>query len=120
MPSHGHNEARESVLPAAGGGWIAKLLKRGSGATRKQQFNVNSFRMAAVSWLIDNNHPLHEFETLAFCEMLRMANPEAERALWKSHNSVSRFVLKLYTYMKPLVAQSLSDAASKIHISFDG
>ena len=30
-----------------------------------------------------------------------------------------RFVLKLFTYMKPLVVQSLSDATSKIHISFD-
>jgi hypothetical protein len=119
-PGHGHNEVGGSALPAAGGGRIAELIKRGSSAPRKQQFDVHSFRVAAVSWVIYNNHPLREFETPDFREMLRMANPEAERALWKSHNSVSRFVLKLYTYMKPLVAQSLSDAASKIHISFDG
>ncbi|KAI1670732.1 hypothetical protein L13192_06248 [Pyrenophora tritici-repentis] len=56
----------------------------------------------------------------AFRAMLTFANLEAEAALWRSHHSVSRFVLRLYDYMVPQVVQELSTAASKIHISFDG
>ncbi|KAI0603858.1 hypothetical protein TUN205_11899, partial [Pyrenophora tritici-repentis] len=63
-------------------------------------FDVQRFRYAAVTWLVDNNHPLREFETPAFRQMIEFANPEAADALW--------------------VVQMLSSAISKIHISFDG
>jgi hypothetical protein len=49
-----------------------------------------------------------------------MANPEAESALWASHHSVSRYVVRLYDYLKPRVIQELSQSLSKIHLSFDG
>ena len=49
-----------------------------------------------------------------------MANPEAEAALWTSSISVSRYVLRLYDYLKPRVVKELSQALSKIHVSFDG
>jgi hypothetical protein len=49
-----------------------------------------------------------------------MASSEAEAALWTSYASVSRYVLRLYDYLKPRVVQELSQALSKIHISFDG
>ncbi|KAI1569536.1 Dimer-Tnp-hAT domain containing protein [Pyrenophora tritici-repentis] len=49
-----------------------------------------------------------------------MANPEAEAALWTSSMSVSRYVLRLYDYLKPRVVKELSQALSKIHVSFDG
>jgi hypothetical protein len=52
--------------------------------------------------------------------MLAMANPEAEAALWTSSMSVSRYVLRLYDYLKPCVVKELSQALSKIHVSFDG
>ena len=52
--------------------------------------------------------------------MIKMANPEAEAALWESHLSVSRFIMKFYEYLQPQVRDNLSQAASKIHISFDG
>jgi hypothetical protein len=52
--------------------------------------------------------------------MLEAANPEAASALWTSHNSVSRYVMRLYNYLQPCVAVELSKALSKIHISFDG
>jgi hypothetical protein len=45
-------------------------------------FNVQRFRLAAVLWLVDNNHPLREFETPAFRAMIEFANPEAAAALW--------------------------------------
>jgi hypothetical protein len=54
-------------------------------------FDVAGFRYAAVSWLIDNNHPLREFETQSFRDMIAYANPEAAEALWSSHNSVLRY-----------------------------
>jgi hypothetical protein len=34
--------------------------------------------------------------------------------------SVSRYVVRLYDYLKPLVIKELSQALSKIHLSFDG
>ncbi|KAI1514567.1 hypothetical protein Ptr86124_005890, partial [Pyrenophora tritici-repentis] len=83
-------------------------------------FDVQRFRYAAVTWLVDNNHPLREFETPAFRQIIEFANPEAADALWVSHNSVASFVMRLYRYMEPQVAQMLSSAISKIHISFDG
>jgi type IV pilus biogenesis protein CpaD/CtpE len=52
--------------------------------------------------------------------MLEAANPEAASALWTSHNSVSRYVMRLYNYLQPCVAVELFKALSKIHISFDG
>ena len=50
-------------------------------------------------WLVENNRPLREFETPAFREMIRFANPMAEAALWTSQNSVSRFVMRLYSWL---------------------
>ena len=83
-------------------------------------FNCQEFRLAAVDWLVENNHPLSEFTTPAFCRILKAANPEATAALWTHHQSVSRYVMRLYEAMQPSVKTALSKALSKIHISFDG
>jgi hypothetical protein len=52
--------------------------------------------------------------------MLAIASLEAEAALWTSSISVSRYVLRLYNYLKPRVVKELSQALSKIHVSFNG
>jgi hypothetical protein len=52
--------------------------------------------------------------------MLAIANLEAEAALWTSSISMSRYVLRLYDYLKPRVVKELSQALSKIHVSFNG
>jgi hypothetical protein len=52
--------------------------------------------------------------------MIQLASVEAERVLWASHNSVSRYVIRLYNYLKPMVVAELSQSISKVHISFDG
>jgi hypothetical protein len=83
-------------------------------------FDVQEFRLAAVGWLVDCNIPLRQFEEPAFRRMIEFANPEAARALWSSHNSVSRYVMRLYEFLLPQVVAELEAAASKIHISFDG
>jgi hypothetical protein len=83
-------------------------------------FDVQVFRLSAFSWLVENNHPLREFETPTFRTMIKMANPEAEAALWESHLSVLWFIMRFYEYLQPQVRDDLSQAASKIHISFDG
>ena len=57
-------------------------------------FDVHGFRLQAILWLIDNNHPLREFENPSFRSMLRFANPEAEAALWRSRTSVATFAMK--------------------------
>ena len=83
-------------------------------------FNIQEFRLAAVTWLVENNLPLSQFESPSFRTMIQLASVEAERALWASHNSVSRYVVRLYNYLKPQVVAELSQSLSKIHISFDG
>jgi hypothetical protein len=52
-----------------------------SAANAIGNFNVQRFRLAAVLWLVNNNHPLREFETPAFQSMIEFANPEAKAAL---------------------------------------
>jgi hypothetical protein len=66
------------------------------------------------------NHSLFDFERPEFRAMWEAANPEAVTALWSSHNSVSRYVMRLHNYLQPCYAVELSNALSKIHISFDG
>ena len=52
--------------------------------------------------------------------MLQFANPAAVNALWTSHNSVSRFIMRLYDYLLLIVKAKLATAISKVHISFNG
>jgi hypothetical protein len=91
-----------------------------SAANALGNFDVQRFRLSAIQWLVDNNPPRSVFKSSSFRSMMGFANPEAEAALWQSHHSVARFVLRLYDYMAPQVIAELSQAASKIHISFDG
>ena len=44
-------------------------------------FNVQQFRLSAIEWLVNNNHPLREFETPTFQAIVRFSNPEAADAL---------------------------------------
>jgi hypothetical protein len=102
-----------------------RLLKAGvkvpqAVANELSSFSIQSFRFAAVRWLVDNNRPLLEFEKPAFRDMIAMANPDAEAALWQNHQSVSQCVMRLYYHMLPRVVLELSGAISKIHVSFDG
>jgi hypothetical protein len=83
-------------------------------------FNQQRFRLAVVSWLAENNHPLREVETPAFRKLLRAANPEAEAATFRNHQSVSAFLVRLYSDLQPQVRLELSYALSKVHLSFDG
>ncbi|KAI0603642.1 hypothetical protein TUN205_12148, partial [Pyrenophora tritici-repentis] len=89
-------------------------------ANELTNFNIQEFRLAAVTWLVENNLPLSQFESSSFRNMIQLASVEAERALWASHNSVSRYVIRLYNYLLPKVVASLSESMSKVHISFDG
>jgi hypothetical protein len=89
-------------------------------ANELSNFSIQRFRLAAVGWLVDNNHPISEFEKPAFRSMIAAANPQAEAALWQNHKSVSQYVMRLYSYLLPHVVLDLSEAVSKIHISFDG
>jgi hypothetical protein len=65
---------------------LAQLFKSGVEvdqitANALGNFNVQQFRLAAVLWFVDNNHPLREFESDSFRAMIRFANPQVEAAL---------------------------------------
>jgi hypothetical protein len=72
-----------------------------------------------VHWLLENNHPLREFETPAFRELIASINPLAEANLWRNHQSVTRFVLRQYDSLVPVVRERLAASMSLIHVSFD-
>jgi hypothetical protein len=72
-----------------------------------------------VGWVLENNYPISEFESPAFRDLIRLANPLAEDALWRSHHSVSHYVVRLFDYLKPLVVRELLQSLSQIHLSFD-
>ena len=123
---YGHLAPGKARLTKVVDGSLRAIIKNGkikvtqAVANELSGFDCQDFRVAAVSWLVENNHPLREFETPAFRAMLEAANPEAARALWTHHTSVSRFVMRLYEHLQPIVKSALSTALSKIHISFDG
>ncbi|RYN60367.1 hypothetical protein AA0117_g13082 [Alternaria alternata] len=83
-------------------------------------FNIQRFRQAAVLCLLDNNLPMELLSNTSFREMISFANPEAEAALWVSPRSVATYAMRLFRRLQPQVVHALSQAASKIHISFDG
>ncbi|KAG9375894.1 hypothetical protein A1F94_013638 [Pyrenophora tritici-repentis] len=61
------------------------MLKGGFGVSQRVaneigNFDVQSFRIAAISWLVDNNLALCQFEDPAFRMMIHFTNPEAEQA----------------------------------------
>jgi hypothetical protein len=102
---------------------LDRMLQKGCSqvvANELASFITQEFQLAAVSWLIENNLPLSQFESTLFCKMIQLASVEAEWVLWASHNSVSQYVICLYYYLKPKVVAELSQSISKIHISFDG
>jgi hypothetical protein len=66
-------------------------------------FNYHEFQKAAVGWLLENNHSISEFESPAFRNLIRLANPLVEDALRRSHHSVLHYVVHLFDYLKPLV-----------------
>jgi hypothetical protein len=122
-PGHGHTLPGKSRVITDSS--LRRMLQAGVSvsqavANELSGFNIQRFRLAAVGWLVDNNHPLSEFEKPAFRNLIAAANPEAEAALWQSHNSVSSYVMRLYNHLLPRVVVDLSEASSKIHVSFDG
>lgn len=121
----GHNHQAPGKAIYETKSWLRSVLKDGRVKVSQDVtnelagFDIQKFRLAAVSWLVENNHPLKEFETPAFRQLIAAANPQAETALWSAHSSVSLYVMRLYDYMLPRVVAELSQSLSKIHISFD-
>jgi hypothetical protein len=110
LRGHGYYKEGKKPLTTLKGGQrsLAQMLASGvrvaqGAANAMGNFNVQRFRLAAVLWLVDNNHLLREFETPAFRAMIEFANPEAAAALWVSYASVATFVMRLFYHMQPKV-----------------
>ena len=88
LPGHGYNRRSklDSVALPQGQTTLKMIAASGvkvpqSVANELGNFDVQRFRYAAVTWLVDNNYPLREFETPAFRQIIELANPEAANAL---------------------------------------
>jgi hypothetical protein len=100
---HGYTKAgpKSTVLPS-GQLSMRQVIERGVPVSQRVAnaiggFNVQRFQPAAVLWLVDNNHSLHEFETPAFRAMIEFANPEAAAALWASRFNTTYETGTLYS-----------------------
>jgi hypothetical protein len=84
---HGHLAPSKARLTKVVDRSLRAIIKNGkikviqAVANELSGFDCQDFRVAAVSWLVENNHPLREFETPAFRAMLKAANLEAAKAL---------------------------------------
>lgn len=102
VPGHGYNKAGKICrkTPRAQPSIFASLQRNGvevsQAIANKLTFNLNTFRRVAIQWLIEGNHPVREFESPAFRAMIAMANPLAEEALWRNHQSVTRYIIHQY------------------------
>ncbi|KAG9375815.1 Dimer-Tnp-hAT domain containing protein [Pyrenophora tritici-repentis] len=83
-------------------------------------FDIQRFRYAVVLWLLDNNLLMELISRASTRDLFRIANGEAESALWRSPRSVATYAMRLFHLMQPQIVHALSSAISKIHIIFDG
>ncbi|KAF7443190.1 hypothetical protein A1F99_126970 [Pyrenophora tritici-repentis] len=123
----GHGFTKDGLKPRRTGQQLSLRQTLETGVAVSQEaanamgnFNIQQFREVAVFCLLDNNLPMELLARPSFREMISLANPEAEAALWVSPRSVATYAMRLFQYMQPQIVCALSEAASKIHISFDG
>ncbi len=125
---HGYNEKGIIEGPSTRGGQLSviqSLQFQGVNVPQRvaneiEGFDGQAFRDIAVSWVVENNHPLREFETEAFRAMIKAANPLAEAALYKNHESVKQHIMNQYRALFQSVKLNLANSITKIHFTFDG
>ncbi|KAI1507259.1 Dimer-Tnp-hAT dimerization containing protein [Pyrenophora tritici-repentis] len=127
LQKRGHGFTKDGLKPRRTGQQLSLRQTLETGVAVSQEaanamgnFNIQQFREVAVFCLLDNNLPMELLARPSFREMISLANPEAEAALWVSPRSVATYAMRLFQYMQPQIVCALSEAASKIHISFDG
>ena len=82
-------------------------------------FSQRRFLDTVKDWVQADNQSLRVIETPSFRRMIAAANPLAEQALWRSHNTLRDHILAEYHAYIPAVAEHLRRAKSLIHVSFD-
>jgi hypothetical protein len=82
-------------------------------------FDGQAFRDVAVSWVVENNHPLREFETGFSCDD-QESQSLAEATLYKNHGSVKQHIMNQYRALFQSVKLNLANSITKIHFTFDG
>jgi hypothetical protein len=81
---------------------------------------VQRFRHALVLWLLNDNLLIELISRASTRELFRVVSTEVEGALWQSPRSVATYAMRLFYAIQPQIVDALSNAASKIHISFNG
>ncbi|KAI1522933.1 hypothetical protein A1F97_10015 [Pyrenophora tritici-repentis] len=113
-PAEGSEEATAALSKAAD-----EATDKGFDAHLKDSFeNINWSRLPQyIKPLASQRHRKSWIYRYSYRVAL-LKNPA--RLYFTSHNSVLRYVVRLYDYLKPRVVEELSQAISKIHLSFDG
>jgi hypothetical protein len=78
---HGLNPPSKRTIALPNETTLDRALQKGASqavANELGGFNNQQFRLAAVTWLVENNLPLSQFESRSFCDMIQLAGVEAE------------------------------------------
>jgi hypothetical protein len=81
--------------------------------------NIDVFRERLVQWIIQCQVPFTAVEQEQFRQLLLCIQPSLDRYLIRSHNTVASWLRDSYQEARESLKFKLSQARSKIHLSFD-
>jgi hypothetical protein len=83
-------------------------------------WDARDFRQSFINMITDCNLPFRLVEESAFHDFIAKSNLQAEQAMWHKHQSVADHMRADYYVILLTVKLRLTQAQSRIHISFDG
>jgi len=81
--------------------------------------DVKAPRKVVIKWIIDRRHAFNEVGAESFRNIIAAINKAAVNKLPHSGNTILADILRYFKEAKPLIAELLSTARSRIHLSFD-
>lgn len=85
----------------------------------KTTVNIDKFRYHLLRWIVNKQVPFDEVEDEDFRKMLLSLSPTVDRYLVQSSQTIRNWAEAEYLTARLQVKQVLSQAKSRIHISFD-
>lgn len=87
--------------------------------TTKVNANHNHKKEALVAWLLFNQQPFSQVESIEFRNLLSAYSQSAHLQLPTSGDTAKNWAMQFFKEKKDELAQALTEIESKIHLSFD-
>ena len=81
--------------------------------------DVKALCKVVIKWIIDRRHAFNEVAAESFRNMIAAIDKAAVNKLPHSGNTIRADILRYFKEAKPMIAELLSTARSRIHLSFD-